>query len=204
MEGYGLTETSPVVSCNPIDGTDKIGTIGIPLPSTDMKLVDDNGQEVAQGERGELWVQGPQVMAGYWQQKAETELVLTSDGWIKTGDIAIMDEQGFFKIVDRKKDMILVSGFNVYPNEIEEVVAAHPKVLEVAAVGIQDDKSLEAVKIFVVPKDPSLTIDELRAYCKSNLTGYKVPKYVEFRQELPKSNVGKILRRHLRDEPKGK
>lgn len=199
VEGYGLTETSPVASCNPVDGTDKVGSIGLPLPSTEMKLCDDNGQEVKQGESGEIWIKGPQVMKGYWQKQQETDLVLTKDLWLKTGDIGVMDEQGFTKIVDRKKDMILVSGFNVYPNEIEEVVASHPKVLEVAAVGVPDANSTEAVKIFVVPKDTSLTKDELMAFCKTNLTGYKQPKHVEFRKDLPKTNVGKILRRELRD-----
>jgi long-chain acyl-CoA synthetase len=199
VEGYGLTETSPVASCNPIDGTDVVGTIGLPLPSTEIALFDDAGKEVAQGQSGEIWIRGPQVMKGYWQRPDETALSITKDGWIKTGDIGITDERGFTKIIDRKKDMILVSGFNVYPNEIEEVVAGHEKVLEVAAVGVPDGHSGEAVKIFVVKKDQNLTEDELLKYCKENLTGYKMPKQVEFRKELPKTNVGKILRRQLRE-----
>jgi len=198
VEGYGLTETSPVASCNPIDGQDRIGTIGLPLPSTEMDLRDDLGKPVSPGQPGEIWIRGPQVMQGYWNKPEETREVLTSDGWLKTGDIGTMDSEGFFKIVDRKKDMILVSGFNVYPNEIEDVIMHHPKVLECAAVGIADPNSTEAVKIFVVPKDPSLTQDELMDYARENLTGYKLPKQIEFRQELPKSNVGKILRRELR------
>ena len=200
VEGYGLTETSPVASCNPIDGTDKVGTIGLPLPNTDFKLVDDNGQDVVKlGEPGEICIKGPQVMRGYWNQPEETAKVMLPGGWFKSGDIGVMDADGFFKIVDRKKDMILVSGFNVYPNEIEDVVSHHPKVLEVAAVGVPDPRSTEVVKIFVVPKDPSLTEEELMAFCKENLTAYKVPKHIEFRKELPKSNVGKILRRELRE-----
>ncbi len=198
VEGYGLTETSPVASCNPIDGTDRVGTIGLPLPSTDMKLCDDSGQTVKQGDSGEIYISGPQVMREYWKQPEETANVITHDRWLKTGDIGICDTEGFIRIVDRKKDMILVSGFNVYPNEIEDVVAHHPKVLEVAAIGVPDTKSTEAVKIFVVPRDPSLTVDELMDFCKQNLTGYKLPKHIEFRKELPKSNVGKILRRELR------
>jgi long-chain acyl-CoA synthetase len=201
VEGYGLTETSPVACCNPIDGTDKLGTIGLPLPSTDVRLCDDDGREVAQGEAGEICVSGPQVMKGYWQRPDETALILSKDGWLKTGDIGVMDDEGFIKIVDRKKDMILVSGFNVYPNEIEDVIATHPKVLEVAAVGVPDEHSTEAVKIFVVPRDPSLTVEELMAFCRENLTGYKRPKHIEFRKELPKTNVGKILRRELREKP---
>jgi long-chain acyl-CoA synthetase len=200
VEGYGLTETSPVASCNPIDGSDKIGTIGIPLPSTEIKLVDDDGKDSVNGP-GEIWIRGPQVMRGYWERPDETANVMTKDGWFKSGDVGVMDEHGFFKIVDRKKDMILVSGFNVYPNEIEEVVAGHPKVLEVAAIGVPDKNSTEVVKIFVVPKDPSLTVEEILAFCKQNLTGYKLPKHVEFRKELPKTNVGKILRRELREQP---
>ena len=198
IEGYGLTETSPLVSCNPPDGTDKVGTIGLPAPSTEIKLADDRGNEVGDGQSGEIWVRGPQVMRGYWRQPEETAAILTNDGWLKTGDIGVMDQQGFIKIVDRKKDMILVSGFNVYPNEIEDVVAHHPKVLEVAAIGVPDSKSTEAVKIFVVPRDPSLTAEELLAYCRENLTGYKMPKHIEFRKDLPKTPVGKILRRELR------
>lgn len=198
VEGYGLTESSPVASCNLLNGSDRIGTIGIPVSSTDMKLVDDDGNEVKQGESGEIWIKGPQVMQGYYNKPEETAKVLTPDGWLKTGDIAVVSEDGFFKIVDRKKDMILVSGFNVFPNEVEEVVAMHPKVMEVAAVGVPDEKSGEVVKIFVVKKDQSLTEAELMEHCKKNLTGYKLPKFIEFRNELPKTPVGKILRRMLR------
>jgi long-chain acyl-CoA synthetase len=198
VEGYGLTESSPVLTCNRIDGFERIGTIGVPLPSTDISIRDENGKEVALGEPGEICGKGPQVMVGYWQRPDETAKVI-KDGWLYTGDIAVMTEDGYFKIVDRKKDMILVSGFNVYPNEIEDVVATHPGVLEVAAIGVPDDKSGEAVKIVVVRKDPSLNEEELRSFCKRNLTGYKVPRFVEFRTELPKSNVGKILRRELRN-----
>lgn len=199
VEGYGLTETSPVACCNPIDGTDRLGSIGLPLPSTEVALFDEQGNIAKNGEPGEICVRGPQVMLGYWQRPEETDKMITKDGWLKTGDIGVMDTDGFFKIVDRKKDMILVSGFNVYPNEIEDVVAAHPKVLEVAAVGVPDPHSTEAVKIFVVARDASLTKEELLDYCKLNLTGYKMPRQVEFRKELPKTNVGKILRRELRD-----
>jgi long-chain acyl-CoA synthetase len=198
VEGYGLTETSAGVTCNPIDGSDRIGTIGLPLPMTDLRLCDDDGKDVAPGESGEIWISGPQVMGGYWKQPKETAIALTPDGWFKTGDIGQMDTDGFFKIVDRKKDMIIVSGFNVYPNEIEDVVANHPKVLEVAAVGVPDARSTEAVKIFVVKRDPSLTEEEIMSYCKENLTGYKLPKHIEFRKDLPKTNVGKILRRELK------
>jgi len=203
VEGYGLTETSPVVCCNPLDGTDKIGTIGLPLPSTQIDLRDDDGKPVTDGSPGELCVKGPQVMQGYWQRPDETKKIMTDDGWLKTGDVAQVDNEGFVKIVDRKKDMILVSGFNVYPNEIEDVLISHPKVLEVAAVGVPDARSTEAVKVFVVAKDPSLTEREVVEYCQKNLTAYKVPRSVEFRKELPKTNVGKILRRALRDETKG-
>lgn len=198
-EGYGLTETSPVLTCNPIDGTEKIGTIGLPLPSTELTVLDDEGNPVPVGQPGEICAKGPQIMPGYWQRPDETEKVFIN-GWFKTGDIGIQHEDGYFSIVDRKKDMILVSGFNVYPNEIEEVIAAHPKVLEVAAVGVPDDKSTELVKVFIVKKDQSLTEEELKAYCKENLTAYKMPKLIEFRTELPKSNVGKILRRLLKEE----
>ncbi len=201
VEGYGLTETSPLATCNPIDGTDRVGTIGLPAPSTEVKMMDDAGKPVPQGQPGEICIKGPQVMLGYWKNPEETAKMITPDGWLKSGDVGIMDADGFTKIVDRKKDMILVSGFNVYPNEIEEVVASHPKVLEVAAVGVPDPHSNEAVKIFVVPRDPSLTKEELLTYCRTNLTGYKMPKQVEFRKDLPKSNVGKILRRELRDSP---
>jgi long-chain acyl-CoA synthetase len=196
IEGYGLTEASPVVCCNPVDGSEQRGTIGLPLPNTEVKLVDDNGEEVPLGEPGELCCRGPQVMKGYWQRPDETEKVI-KNGWLHTGDVAIMQEDGFFKIVDRMKDMILVSGFNVYPNEIEEVMVNHPAVLECAAVGVPDDKSGEAVKIFVVKKS-DVSEDELRKHAKENLTAYKVPRFVEFRDDLPKSNVGKILRRELR------
>ena len=198
VEGYGLTETSPVASCNPIDGTDRTGTIGLPLPSTLIKMIDDDGKDVAIGEIGEICIKGPQVMKGYWQRPDETANVMTNDGWFKSGDIGVMDADGFSKIVDRKKDMILVSGFHVYPNEVEDVVATHPGVLEVAAVGIPDEKSGEVVKVFVVKKDPGLTPDQVIEHCRKGLAGYKVPKAVEFRNELPKTNVGKILRRALR------
>ncbi len=200
-EGYGLSETSPSATCNPTTSTEYTGTIGVPLPSTDVKLLDDDGNEVTTlGQPGEIAIKGPQVMAGYWQRPDETAKVMTPDGYFKTGDIGIMDDQGFFKIVDRKKDMILVSGFNVYPNEIEETVADCPGVMECAAVGVPDDKSGEAVKLVVVKKDPGLTEAAVREYCKANLTGYKQPKIVEFRTELPKTPVGKILRRELRDK----
>lgn len=200
VEGYGLTETSPVASCNPIDGTDKVGTIGLPLPSTEIEIRDEDGKALPLGEAGEICIRGPQVMRGYWNRPDETAQVLDANGWFRSGDIGVMDEDGFTKIVDRKKDMILVSGFNVYPNEIEDVVVSHPKVLEAAAVGVPDDKSTEVPKVFVVKKDPSLTEQEVIEICRSNLAGYKVPKFVEFRTELPKTNVGKILRRALRDE----
>ncbi|MDW8286561.1 MAG: AMP-binding protein [Flammeovirgaceae bacterium] len=204
VEGFGLTESSPVLTCNPLGGTERIGTIGIPLPSTELKVMDDDGKEVPLGERGELWGRGPQVMKGYWNRPDETAKVLTEDGWLKTGDIATMDKDGFFKIVDRKKNMILVSGFNVYPNELEDVIAKHPKVLEVAAIGVPDAKTGEAIKIFVVKRDESLTQEELAEYCKQQFTGYKVPKYYEFRSELPKTNVGKILHRQLKEEEMAK
>jgi long-chain acyl-CoA synthetase len=200
-EGYGLSETSPSASCNPTTSTAYSGTIGVPLPSTWFKLLDDDGVEVTMpGQPGEIAIKGPQVMAGYWQRPDETAKVMTADGYFKTGDVGVMDERGWFKIVDRKKDMILVSGFNVYPNEVEEVVADCPGVLECAAVGIADDKSGEAVKLVVVKKDPVLTEAKVREYCKANLTGYKQPKIIEFRAELPKTPVGKILRRELRDK----
>lgn len=198
-EGYGLTETSPVVSVNPIDGRDKVGTIGLPVPSTDVKLIDDDGNEVPAGQPGELCVKGPQVMKGYWQRPDETAKIMTHDGWLKTGDVAVVDSEGYFKIVDRKKDMILVSGFNVYPNEVEDVMATHPGILEVAAIGVPDEKSGEVVKIVVVKKDQNLTAEDLIEFARKNLTNYKVPRLVEFRSELPKTNVGKILRRALRD-----
>lgn len=197
IEGYGLTEASPIVVCNPVDGTAKIGTIGLPVPSTDVCVVDENANPLPVGEEGELAAKGPQVMKGYWKRPDETAKVI-KDGWLITGDMAVMEPDGFFKIVDRKKDMILVSGFNVYPNEIEGIAAAHPGVLEVAAIGAPDEKSGEVVKLVVVKKDPSLTEDQLIEHCRKELTNYKVPKMVEFREELPKTNVGKILRRALR------
>ena len=204
VEAYGLTETSPAACINPFDIEEFNGCIGLPISSTECGIMDDDGSLLPQGEVGELVVRGPQVMKGYWERPEETAKVLTDDGWLRTGDVAMMTPEGFFKIVDRKKDMILVSGFNVFPNEIEDVVAHHPKVLEVAAVGVPDEKSTEAVKLFVVKSDPSLTEEELRAYCKEELTGYKRPRHIEFRDELPKSNVGKILRRELRDEAQSK
>ncbi len=198
-EGYGLSETSPVLSSNPVDGTSRVGTIGVPWPSTDMKCMLDDGTEAALGQPGEIWARGPQVFQGYYNRPDETANVMDGD-WFKTGDIGVENEDGFFKIVDRKKDMILVSGFNVYPNEIEEVVSQCPGVLEVACIGIPDPKSTEIVKVFVVKKDPALTEAQITAHCRENLTGYKVPRQIEFRTELPKSNVGKILRKPLRDE----
>ncbi|NQZ02029.1 MAG: AMP-binding protein [Bdellovibrionales bacterium] len=200
VEGYGLTETSPVATVNPVDGTDVVGTIGLPLPSTDIRLIDDNEKEVALGERGEIAIKGPQVMKGYWQRPEDTANVMTSDGYFKSGDIGIMNEEGFTQIVDRKKDMILVSGFNVYPNEIEDVIANLDAVSEVAAIGVPDEKSTEAVKVFIVTNDSSLTKEQVIAHCRESLTSYKIPRHVEFREELPKTNVGKILRRALRDE----
>lgn len=200
LEAYGLTETSPAACINPLDIKAYNGTIGVPICSTEVTIRDEDGKEMPLNEAGEIWIRGPQVMKGYWQQPDETAKVLTDDGWFKSGDIGCMDEKGFIKIVDRKKDMILVSGFNVYPNEIEEVVVSHEKVLEAAAIGVPHEKSGEAVKIFVVLKDKTLTKTELKAYCKENLTGYKVPKMIEFRDELPKTNVGKILRRALKEE----
>ncbi len=199
IEAYGLTETSPAACINPITLKEYNGYIGLPISSTDAAIMNDNGEFLPVGETGELCIRGPQVMKGYWQRPEATAEVLDADGWLHTGDIAVMSESGYFKIVDRKKDMILVSGFNVYPNEIEDVLALHPKVLEVAAVGVPDEKSGEVVSIFVVKKDPSLTKEEVIDFCKENLTGYKRPRYVEFLDELPKSNVGKILRRELRE-----
>jgi len=198
LEGYGLSETSPVLCCNPLDGTYKQGTIGIPMPSTEVGIFDDNGNQLPQGEIGEICARGPQVMSGYW--KADNTSVFYPGGWFKTGDIGSMDADGFFKIIDRKKDMIKVSGFNVFPNEIENVLATHPKVLEVAAIGVPDIKSGEVIKVFVVKRDQSLTEKELMDYCHENLTNYKRPKYIEFKKELPKSNVGKILRRALKEQ----
>lgn len=202
IEAYGLTETSPAATMNPFTLREYNGSIGLPVPSTELILRDDEGREVPLGQPGEICIRGPQVMAGYWHRPDETAKVIDQDGWLATGDVGSMDERGFVRIVDRKKDMILVSGFNVYPNEIEAVVATHPGVLECAAIGIPDAKSGEAVKLFVVRKDPALTAEALLAHCRAQLTGYKVPREVEFRSELPKSNVGKILRRELRDEVK--
>jgi long-chain acyl-CoA synthetase len=199
-EGFGMTESSPVATLNPLDGTGRIGTIGIPVPSTELRIVDDNGNPLKPDEIGEIQIKGPQVMKGYYNRPDETAKTITSDGWLNTGDIGKMSEDGFFQIVDRKKDMILVSGFNVFPNEVEDVVAAYDKVLEVAAIGIPDERSGEVVKIYVVKKDKSLSKDELIQHCRENLTGYKVPKQIEFRKELPKTNVGKILRRVLKEE----
>ncbi len=201
VEAYGLTETSPAACMNPLDLPAYNGTIGVPIPSTDACLKDDNGNTLPIGEVGELCIKGPQVMKGYWQRPEETANVIDSDGWLHTGDMAKMDERGYFTIVDRKKDMILVSGFNVYPNEVEDVIALMPGVLEVAAIGVPDDKSGEAVKVFIVRKDPGLTAEQVKAHARENLTGYKQPRYVEFRSDLPKTNVGKILRKELRDLP---
>jgi long-chain acyl-CoA synthetase len=198
-EGYGLTETSPVLTTNQVDGSERIGSIGLPVPNTKIIIADDDGNEVPFGEPGEIYAKGPQVMREYWNRPEETKQVFTDDGWFKTGDVGVMSEDGFIKIVDRKKEMINVSGFNVYPNEIEEVVSGHIKVLEVGAIGVPNERSTEVVKVFVVKKDESLTEAELIAYCRENMTAYKVPKIVEFTTELPKSNVGKILRRLLRD-----
>jgi len=199
-EGYGLSETSPTVSCNPVTATEYTGTIGVPLPSTFLKLLDDDGLEVPLGQPGEIAIKGPQVMAGYWQRPDETAKVMTPDGFFKTGDIGVVDAKGFFKIVDRKKDMILVSGFNVYPNEVEEVVADMDGVLECAAVGVLDEKTGEAVKLVIVKKHPELTDVQVKEFCRANLTGYKQPRIIEFRTDLPKTPVGKILRRELRDK----
>jgi long-chain acyl-CoA synthetase len=198
-EGYGLSETSPSATCNPVDSTAYSGTIGLPMPSTDLVLLDDDGHEVPQGQTGEIAIRGPQVMAGYWQRPDETAKVMTAGGFFRTGDVGLMDERGHFRIVDRKKDMILVSGFNVYPNEIEDVLSQLPGVLECAAVGIPDDKAGEAVKVVIVKNDPALTEAAVRSHCEANLTGYKRPKVVEFRTDLPKTTVGKILRRELRE-----
>ena len=200
LEGYGLTETSPVAAMNPPNLTQFNGSIGLPVPSTDFEIRDDDNKPVPLGQPGEICIKGPQVMKGYWQRPDETAKVLDKDGWLHTGDVGVMDPQGFVRIVDRKKDMILVSGFNVYPNEIEQVVAMHPGVLEVAAIGVPDEHSGEVPKLFIVKKDPALTEQQVLEFCKDKLTGYKRPKHVEFRTELPKTNVGKILRRALRDE----
>lgn len=198
-EGYGLSETSPVATANRFSSNEFTGTIGLPLPSTEIAIRDDQGNDLAVGEVGEICIRGPQVMAGYWNRPDETAKVMTGDGFFTTGDIGFMDERGFVTIVDRKKDMIIVSGFKVFPNEVEEVIARHPGVLEAALIGVPDERSGEAPKLFVVKKDPNLTLEAMTAYCKENLTGYKRPRYIEFRTELPKSNVGKILRRELRD-----
>ncbi len=198
VEGYGLSETSPVLCCNPLDGKHKRGTIGIPMPSTEVAIFDDDGNMLPQGQTGEICARGPQVMRGYWKQ--DNAGVFFNNEWFRTGDIGVMDNDGYFKIVDRKKDMIKVSGFNVYPNEIENVLASHPKVLEVAAIGLPDPKSGEVIKAFIVKKDQTLSEEEVKAFCHANLTNYKVPKYIEFRKELPKTNVGKILRRALKEE----
>jgi long-chain acyl-CoA synthetase len=199
VEAYGLSETSPALTMNPVDGTERIGMVGLPVQNTDLKIMDEQGNELPIGERGEICARGPQVMSGYWQNEEETRMVFFKD-WFRTGDIGQMDEDGFFRIVDRKKEMILVSGFNVYPNEVEDVIASHPKVLEVGVIGVADEKSTEVVKCFIVKKDESLTEEEINLFCKENLTPYKRPKLIEFRLELPKSNVGKILRRKLREE----
>ena len=204
VEAYGLTEASPGVCCNPLNIETYSGGIGLPIPSTEIELRDADGSTVAQGQPGELWVKGPQVMQGYWNRPEETAKTIDARGFLETGDIAVMDEKGWFKLVDRKKDLIVVSGFNVYPNEIEEVIAHNDKVMEVACIGVPNEKTGEALKVFVVKKDPSLTKEELIAFCRTELTGYKVPKDIEFRDELPKSNVGKILRRELREQALGK
>jgi long-chain acyl-CoA synthetase len=198
-EGYGLSETSPSASCNPVTSTEFTGSIGVPLPSTSMKCIDDDGNEVALGQPGEIAIKGPQVMAGYWQRPDETAKVMTADGYFKSGDIGVMDERGYFRIVDRKKDMVLVSGFNVYPNEVEELVMQLPGVAECAVVGVPDEKTGEAVKLVIVKRDPALTEEQVRGFCRGNLTGYKQPRVIEFRTDLPKTPVGKILRRELRD-----
>ena len=200
VEGYGLSETSPSATCNPVDSTSYSGNIGLPMPNTELVLLDDDGHEVAQGTPGEICIKGPQVMAGYWQRPDETEKVMTADGFFRSGDIGVVDERGYFKIVDRKKDMILVSGFNVYPNEVEDVLTQMPGILECAAVGMPDAKAGEAVKLVIVRSNPGVTEADVRAYCEANLAGYKRPKKIEFRTELPKTNVGKILRRELRDK----
>jgi len=199
VEGYGLTETSPVACTNPYGSQARLGTVGIPVVGTALKVIDEQGQELELGERGELCIKGPQVMKGYWNAPEATAEALDSQGWLKTGDIAVIDPDGFVRLVDRKKDLIIVSGFNVYPNEIEDVVMAHAKVANCAAIGVADERAGEAVKLFVVPRDPSLTVGELQAYCRANFTGYKVPREIVLRESLPMTPVGKILRRELRD-----
>jgi long-chain acyl-CoA synthetase len=200
VEGYGLSETSSGVTCNPTDSAAYTGTIGLPLPNVDIRIIDDAGNEVPLGQPGEIAIRGPQVMAGYWQRPDETAKVMTADGYFKSGDIGVMDERGYIRLIDRKKDMVVVSGFNVYPNEIEGVVAAHPGVSEAAVIGVPDGHSGEAVMLFVVRRDPKLTAEELMKYCRENLTGYKRPKHIEFRDSLPHTNVGKVLRKDLREE----
>ena len=200
LEGYGLTETSPLVSVVPLNATEYTGSIGLPAPSTDVSIRDKVGNELGIGERGELYIKGPQVMKGYWKRPDETAKVLSEDGWLRTGDVATIDEKGFLRIVDRIKDMIVVSGFNVYPNEVEDVIAHHPGVLEVGVVGVPHEVSGEMVKAFIVKKDPDLQVESIIAHCRQHLTAYKIPKRVEFREELPKSPIGKILRRELRDK----
>jgi long-chain acyl-CoA synthetase len=199
IEGYGLSETSPVLTCNPAGSTEYTGTIGLPLPSTEISIRDEEGREVPLGEPGEICARGPQVMPGYWQRPDETAKVMTSDGFFRTGDIGVMNPEGHIKIVDRKKDMVLVSGFNVYPNEVEAAAIEHPGILEAAAIGVPNGPSGEVVKLYVIRKDPILTEADVIAHCRKLLTGYKVPKYVEFREDLPRSNVGKILRKELRN-----
>ncbi len=199
VEGYGLSETAPVATANPANAGEFTGTIGLPIPSTDIAILDDAGRALATGEVGEIAIRGPQVMEGYWQRPEETARVMTGEGYFRSGDIGFMDERGYVTIVDRKKDMVLVSGFNVYPNEVEAVVASHPGVLECAVIGVPDEHTGEAVKLFVVRRDPALTAEQLQDYCHEQLTGYKRPKHIEFRNELPKTNVGKILRRELRE-----
>jgi long-chain acyl-CoA synthetase len=199
VEGYGLTETSPVATTNCYGKLARLGSVGIPVVGTTLKVIDDNGVEQPLGERGELCIKGPQVMKGYWQRPEATAEVLDEEGWFKSGDIAVIDPDGHVRVVDRKKDMIIVSGFNVYPNEIEDVVMAHPKVASCAVIGVPDEKSGEAVKLFVVPREGGVSIDEIKAYCKENFTGYKVPKHIVLKDSLPMTPVGKILRRELRD-----
>ena len=199
VEGYGLTETSPVASTNAYGRLARLGSVGIPVPGTAFKVIDEQGVELPLGEPGELCIQGPQVMQGYWQRPEATAEVLDEQGWLKTGDIAVIDEDGHVRIVDRKKDLVIVSGFNVYPNEVEEVLMAHPQVASCAVIGVPDERSGEAVKLFVVPRDASLSVEQLKNYCRENLTGYKVPKHIVLRDSLPMTPVGKILRRELRD-----